>query len=51
MKKLSQEERMKLGLVYFSEDPDIMDKQLKLLEKLYDFNATRPSEQDKREQL
>jgi galactoside O-acetyltransferase len=51
MDKLSQTERMNRGMVYFSEDPDIMNVQLKLLEKLYDFNATRPSELDKREVL
>ncbi len=31
--------------------PEIMGEQTACLEKLYDFNATRPSEQDKRQRL
>lgn len=30
--------------LYLPEDPEIMAEQAKCLEKLYDFNATRPSE-------
>lgn len=32
-------------------DPDLLAEQRACLEKLYDFNATRPSEQEKRRQL
>lgn len=39
------------GEVYDPNNNDIMSEQLKCLEKLYDFNATRPSELDKRESL
>ena len=43
--------RMQEGRLYLPEDEDIMREQLLCLEKLYDFNATRPSELDKREAL
>ncbi len=48
---MTQRERMDAGLVYDSGDPEIMDEQGGYLEKLYDFNATRPSEMQKRETL
>ena len=41
-------ERMKSGKLYFPEDKEIMAEQALCLEKLYDFNATRPSELEKR---
>lgn len=37
--------------LYLPEDPEIMAEQAKCLEKLYDFNATRPSEGEKRAKL
>lgn len=43
--------RMQEGRLYLPEDEEIMAQQLKCLEKLYDYNATRPSEQEKRETL
>ena len=43
--------RMQEGRLYLPEDEEIMAQQLKCLEKLYDYNATRPSEQEKREAL
>lgn len=39
------------GKIYDPNDSQIMSEQAKCLEKLYDFNATRPSEMDKREKL
>ena len=36
------------GRLYLPEDENIMAEQLLCLEKLYDFNLTRPSEQEKR---
>ena len=39
------------GELYLPGDDEIMKEQLKCLEKLYDFNATRPSEQDKRQEM
>lgn len=43
--------RMQEGRLYLPEDEDIMREQLLCLEKLYDFNATRPCELEKREAL
>lgn len=45
---MTETERMEKGLLYICEDDDIMERQIKCLEKLYDFNATRPSELEKR---
>ena len=45
---MDNRERMKSGLVYDPSQNDIMDEQLRWLDKLYDFNATRPSEMEKR---
>ena len=36
------------GSLYWPSDDSIMEVQLRCLEKLYDFNATRPLEQEKR---
>ncbi len=46
-----QKERIHTGELYLPLDKEILTFQLKCLEKLYDYNATRPSEQDKRQQL
>lgn len=35
---------MHSGALYRANDPDLMAEQLRCLEKMYDFNATRPSE-------
>lgn len=43
--------RMQEGRLYLPEDEEIMHQQMLCLEKLYDYNATRPSEYDKREAL
>lgn len=39
------------GSLYWPSDDSIMEVQLRCLEKLYDFNATRPLEQEKRAAL
>ncbi len=44
-------EKLHSGVLYRPDDADIMQLQLQCLEKLYDFNATRPSELDKRQTL
>jgi galactoside O-acetyltransferase len=44
-------ELMKSGKLYFCTDPELMKRQLCCLDKLYDFNQTRPSEMEKRMQL
>lgn len=43
--------RMHEGDLYLSADPDLVEEQLTYLNKLYDYNHTRPSEIAKREQL
>lgn len=44
-------EKMKSGMLYCCDDEDLMQEQTKCLEKLYDFNQTRPGEADKRAAL
>jgi len=44
-------EKLHSGEVYDPADPQIMKEQLQCLDKLYDFNATRPTEMDKRQAL
>ena len=43
--------KLHTGELYLPGDAEIMREQIKCLEKLYDFNATRPSELEKREEL
>ena len=44
-------EKLHSGDLYLPGEEEIMQEQLKCLEKLYDFNNTRPSELDKRQKL
>lgn len=44
-------EKMKSGMLYCCGDEALMQEQTKCLEKLYDFNQTRPGEADKRAAL
>ena len=39
------------GQLYDSSLCDLVDEQQRLLEKLYDFNSTRPSQQEERQRL
>ncbi len=48
---MSQKEKMHTGELYIASDESIMQEQLKCLDRLYDYNATRPLEQKKREEL
>lgn len=48
---MSAKEKMQSQKVYFCNDNDLMVEQTQCLEKLYDFNQTRPSEGEKREKL
>lgn len=48
---MTQRERMEAGLVYDPRNEDLMVEQQMRLEKMYDFNATRPSEGEKRQKL
>ena len=47
----STEEMLHKGKLYFPEDEELMKQQLLCLEKLYDYNRTRPLEQEKRRKL
>ena len=44
-------ERMKSGKLYFCSDPDLAREQMMCLDKLYDYNQTRPTEVERRQQL
>ena len=44
-------EKMHSGDLYLSADEDLVAEQLTFVEKLYDFNTTRPLEQEKRAQM
>lgn len=44
-------EKMHSGDLYLSMDEDLFNEQLTYLDKLYDFNATRPSELSKRTKM
>lgn len=44
-------EKMKSGEVYYPNDDTLMGLQLDCLETLYDYNATRPHESEKREEI
>ncbi len=48
---MSNKEKMHSGEIYDPNDSSIMGEQAKCLEKLYDYNATRPSEGEKRQAL
>ena len=48
---MTEKERMDAGLLYLPGDEEIMKEQTLCLEKLYDYNATRPLEGEKRQEL
>ena len=48
---MTEMEKMHTGDLYLPMGEEIMREQLQALEKLYDFNATRPLEQEKRQAL
>lgn len=48
---MSEKEKMHSSELYEPGDPEIMQEQEQCLELLYDFNATRPHEYHKREEL
>ena len=47
----TMKEKMHTGDLYLPDDEEIITEQTSCLEKLYDYNATRPSESDKRSQM
>ena len=50
-KNMTEKEKMHSGDLYLPGDEEIMTEQLKCLDRLYDFNNTRPTEMEKRTQL
>ncbi len=48
---MAMKDKLHTGEIYSPGDEEIMKEQLLCLEKLYDFNATRPLEQEKRRQM
>lgn len=48
---MNQKELQHSGNIYWPNDSSIIEEQLKYLDRLYDFNRTRPSEMDKRNAL
>lgn len=51
MGAVDNEQRMKVGLLYNPDVPSLTGRQTEALEVLYDFNATRPSEGERRSEL
>ncbi len=48
---MTTKERMKSGKLYFCTDEEVAKEQLKCLDRLYDFNQTRPSQMELRMKL
>ena len=48
---MTDKEKMHTGDLYLPMDETLLNEQLHTLEKLYEFNATRPLEQEKRQKL
>ncbi len=48
---MSMKEKLHTGELYLPGDDEIMKKQLENLDRLYDFNRTRPTQLDEREDL
>ena len=48
---MAMKDKIHTGELYLPDDDSIMEIQLKHLDKLYDFNQTRPTELDKREKM
>ncbi|MBS5314766.1 MAG: sugar O-acetyltransferase [Clostridiales bacterium] len=48
---MTTKERMHSQKVYFCDDEDLVREQEQCLETLYDFNHTRPSEKEKRQEI
>ena len=44
-------EKMHSGEIYYPSDDALMEEQLSYVDKLYDFNNTRPTELPKREAM
>lgn len=47
----TMKEKLHTGELYLADDPDILEEQTRCLELMYDYNHTRPSEKEKRQEL
>lgn len=45
---MNDKDKLHTGELYFPGDPEIMERQLKCLDLLYEFNSTRPTQMEKR---
>lgn len=48
---MSMKDKLHTGQIYYPGGDEIMDEQLQCLDRLYDFNRTRPTELKKREEM
>lgn len=48
---MTEREKIHTGDLYLPNDETILEEQLKCLDRLYDYNMTRPTEAEKREKL
>ena len=48
---MTEKEKMHIGELYLPGDPEIMKQQIRCLDRLYDFNNTRPTQPQRREEL
>ena len=48
---MTEKDKMHIGELYLPDDKEIMECQTKCLDRLYDFNNTRPTEGEKRQAL
>ena len=48
---MNSKEKMHNGMLYLPGDEELMREQLQYLDRLYDFNMTRPTELEKREKM
>lgn len=48
---MSMKDKLHTGQIYYPSGDEIMDEQLQCLDRLYDFNRTRPTELKKREEM
>ena len=48
---MAMKDKMHTGELYLPGDEEILKEQEKCLERLYEFNQTRPSEGEKRQQM
>ncbi len=48
---MAMKDKLHTGELYLPGDEEIMKEQLKRLDRLYDFNHTRPTEQEKRQRM